>query len=144
MLKLLVLFVVIQYPLTPDVDKTPGDLCEPGVSDFREYRYEEQIPYCVRNVSSHNKSKIYDSYNIPVEDRSHYTIDHMIPLSLGGSNDATNLWPEAKELKNKYRPNLEQDLFNKLSRGEITQAEAIDCMLKAKFELQECDVLPQQ
>src|SRR5262245_32499514 len=90
-------FPAFPYPMTPDPSETPGELCTDSDSDFYEYRYKEEIAYCKRNVSSQLKANIYDEYEIPKDERRDYTIDHFIPLSIGGSNHQVNLWPEHKE-----------------------------------------------
>lgn len=129
---LLSFVAAIQYPATPDRTRSPGSLCTFENKDFREYRYDERIPYCRRNVSSSTKRSIYDEYGIPEDDRTEYTIDHIIPLSIGGSNERGNLWPEHKEVK-ATRPNLEQTVYDALRKGDITQQEAIDAILDEKF-----------
>lgn len=128
-------FLFVSYPLYPTQNTTPGSMCLTSDPDFKEYRYPEKIPYCARKVSSSKKKRIYEKYGIPLADRSHYTIDHLVPLALGGSNHENNLWPEAKELRAKYRPTLEIDLYKKISRGEISQQDAVKCIKVAKFTL---------
>jgi len=125
--------LVFGYPLTPDVKETPGSVCNEDHEDFEEYRYPEQIPYCFRNVASSLKKKIYDWYGIPQNERKEYTIDHLIPLSLGGDNEDDNLWPEHKEVK-ALRPDLEIKLYVKLRDGKLKQRAAIDQILEAKFD----------
>lgn len=119
------------FPLTPG-PSTVGSLCTTNDADFLEYRYSGKIPYCQRNVSSHDKKKIYENYGVPAHCRREYTVDHFIPLSLGGTNKANNLWPEAKVVK-QLRRNLELELFDELRKGTITQAEAIDAIVFAKL-----------
>jgi len=139
MLKLFALLVILNYPHTPDQQMTPGSICTQQSPDFDGLRYDEQIPHCNRNVTTSQKAKIYEAYGIPEVDRNQFTIDHLIPLSLGGSNASSNLWPEAKILKQQERPALEQYLYNEINAGEITQEAAIKCILKAKFTLEKCD-----
>lgn len=119
------------FPFTPD-PSIVGSLCTTNDSDFLEYRYSTRIPYCRRNVSTHEKRRIYDLYGVPRECQKEYTIDHFIPLSLGGTNRANNLWPEAKIIK-KLRQNLELELFQQLQNGQITQVQAIQAVRDAKF-----------
>jgi hypothetical protein len=88
----------------------------------------------VRNVSSETKAKIYDLYKIPLHCRYRYTIDHFIPLSIGGDNSPANLWPEHKLVK-KTRMSLEEDLFEELKQGTITQKEAIEQIIQTKTTL---------
>lgn len=119
------------YPLAPDPQRTPGELCSEEDPDFETYRYAERIPYCVRNVSYSRRQDIYDMYGIPEKCRSQYTVDHFIPLALGGNNSDSNLWPEHKSVKN-ARYDLEMDLFWALERGELTQEEAIEIVVTEK------------
>ena len=119
------------FPVTPGPG-TVGSLCTTNDSDFVEYRYSGKIPYCQRNVSTYDKKKIYDYYGVPEHCRKEYTIDHFIPLSLGGTNRADNLWPEAKVVKH-TRQNLELQLFDELRKGTISQADALAEIREAKL-----------
>jgi hypothetical protein len=119
-------------PVRPEPAITPGDLCTRRDRDFTEFRYRERIPYCERNVPSEQKAHIYDVYNVAENKRERYTIDHLIPLSLGGNNADENLWPEHKQIK-ALRRNLEMETYVLLDRGEITQAQAIRRVVSAKM-----------
>lgn len=121
------------YPRVPVRHKTPGELCTATNPHFVEYRYRERIPYCRRNVSEATKARIYDAYGIPQADRGQYTIDHLIPLSIGGSNSPKNLWPEHKAVK-ATRPNLEQQVFEALKDGAATQKDLVEHVLTVKFD----------
>ena len=120
-----------EYPKIPDHKYTPGHLCSILDYDFDRLRYDEQIPYCERKVSWAKKQVVYDAYGVPEEDRKNYTIDHFIPLSLGGSNHISNLWPEHREVK-ATRYWLEWDTYLAIEHGEITQREAIEIIVRAK------------
>ncbi len=65
-------------------DATLGMICRPGYSKR------------VRNVPESEKAAVYAEYGIP---RDHYgrpyEVDHIVSLELGGSNDISNLYPEA-------------------------------------------------
>jgi hypothetical protein len=119
------------YPVKPDIELTPGDYCTKDDPDFTSYRYRERIPYCRRHVTEMQKNEIYDDYNIPLEDRHNYTIDHLIPLSLGGSNSYLNLWTEHKAVK-RLRYNLELRMYYKILKGEITRDHAVKIILDHK------------
>lgn len=120
------------YPLVPNLTQTSGDLCTTANPDFKEFRYQEQIPYCQRNVATGLKSRIYAEYGIAKRCRNRYTIDHFIPLSLGGSNQPNNLWPEHKMVK-ALRPDLEIDLYRQVRDGQLTQNQAIAIIVDAKL-----------
>jgi hypothetical protein len=119
----------------PRQDLTYGRLCSVRNPDFESYRYTERIPYCERNVSKEQREKIYNRYRIPVSCRGRYTIDHFIPLSIGGDNSDANLWPEHKLVK-ATRPQLEQELYLALSWGRIAQKNAIELIVREKTKLQ--------
>jgi hypothetical protein len=119
-------------PRIPDQTVTPGDLCTRQDPDFDGYRYKEHIAYCERNVTPAQKRQIYDQYNIPKSKRHNYTIDHFIPLSIGGSNSRENLWPEHVKIK-ELRIDLEINTYYELERGNISQKEAIRIITEAKL-----------
>jgi hypothetical protein len=120
------------FPVKPDPKVTNGDYCDKKDRDFAGYRYSERIAYCERNVSYHVKQRIYDEYGVPEKCRDEYTVDHFIPLSMGGSNDPSNLWPEHRFVK-ATRQNLEQQLYLELANGQITQKRAVDTVVEAKM-----------
>ncbi len=121
-----------EVPLTPDPELTSGDFCTPEDRDFMEYRYEERVPTCFRAVSRHVKKRIYEAYGIPEKCRSQYTVDHFIPLFMGGSNHPQNLWPEHVDIK-ATRQNLEQQIYLQLANGTISHRSAVEAVVDAKL-----------
>jgi hypothetical protein len=119
-------------PEHPDPAATPGELCSRNDSDYYENRYKENIPYCERNVSEGLKTRIYEFYGVPKENRDNYTIDHFIPLSIGGSNHQVNLWPEHRGIK-ALRQNLEMEVYEAVLAGKMTQQEAVSKIVEAKM-----------
>jgi hypothetical protein len=76
----------------PDHACTPGDIfantakdeiCVPGYASS------------VRDVPQSVKDKVYAAYGITSRQPGQYEVDHLVNLSIGGSNDISNLWPEA-------------------------------------------------
>lgn len=116
----------------PNPEVTTGDFCETSDPDFVGYRYKDNMPYCERNVSTQLKRRIYEQYSIPENCRREYTIDHFVPLAMGGSNAPENLWPEHKNVK-ATRQNLEQDVYTELSHDRISQKEAVEVITQAKM-----------
>ncbi len=121
-----------RFPITPVPGMTTGSTCDEDDPDFVEYRYPSHIAYCERKVDHRTKAAIYDAYNVPVHCRGSYTIDHFIPLALGGDNATINLWPEHKAVK-ATRQSLELQLFLQLRDGEIDQDTAIAEIEYAKW-----------
>lgn len=119
-------------PLHPNPDYTTGDFCKPKDPDFQEYRYKERVPTCYRDVSWGRKARVYGEYKIPQKCWKYYTVDHYIPLFMGGSNQEINLWPEHKDVK-ATRQNLEQELYDQMRAGTITQKRAIEVITHAKL-----------
>lgn len=120
------------FPTEPDPKLTTGDLCDPSNPDFGGYRYAEKIAYCNRNVDSNMKKKVYEAYGVPEKCRKRYTVDHFLPLSMGGSNEFENLWPEHKNVK-ATRQDLEQEMFNQMRTGQIKQEQALKVIVEAKL-----------
>ncbi len=125
-----------RYPKTPDVELTPGKLCSYSDPDFEYWRPAgngNHYAYCERNVSWETKQYVYDLYGIPENDRRQYIIDHLIPLSVGGSNSISNLWPEHRSMTNK-RMDFERILFENLRDGDHSQEDAVNKVLCEKFK----------
>jgi hypothetical protein len=115
-----------RYPQSPDLVETPGSLCE----NSNTYRYPEHVKYCERNVDSSLKKQLFLNYDEKFNfetshmQRSLFKIDHLIPLCLGGSNEASNLWPQHIKIYTQTDP-MEPYLCGLLAERKITQAEAV-------------------
>lgn len=119
-------------PMHPNPEVTTGDYCDEQDSHFEGYRYREKVATCYREVSKERKAKIYEMYGVPKRCRKQYTVDHFVPLSMGGSNAVENLWPEHKDIK-ATRQNMEQELYNQLENGEISVRTALQRIRHAKM-----------
>lgn len=128
-----------RFPDGPDLHKTPGALCE----NSNTYRYPAQIRYCERNVDSRLKNRIiaeYDrefGFDVQKMPRGDFKIDHFIPLSIGGSNHESNLWPQHKSVY-AHSDKIESLLANLISADLITQDAAIDAVKTCKLNLERC------
>lgn len=123
--------IELEFPHVPNDAMTPGEFCDRQDPDYLGDAYPEKIAKCERDVIFVTKQKVYDLYSVKPSCRKNYTIDHFIPLSLGGDNSIENLWPEHKAVK-ALRQNLELDLFQDLRDGKISQAEAVRKIRQAK------------
>lgn len=81
--------------LLPDPECTPGSVFEDA---SKEEICVSGYSKKARNVSEKTRKKVFAMYGIdyPVTFGS-YELDHLIPLSLGGSNEISNLWPKSAE-----------------------------------------------
>lgn len=104
----------------PDAACTPGavfaeatssQICVPG--------YTKQV----RSVSTKLKKQIYAAYGIAYpQPTGSYELDHVIPLALGGSNDASNLFPEAKDPAPGFKEKdvVEVYLYEAMCAGKVS------------------------
>jgi hypothetical protein len=88
----------------------------------------------VRNVSGSLKLQVYRRYGMAGPSAAFpgtdllppYEVDHLVSLELGGSNDITNLWPEAYDqpMGAHAKDALENRLHKLICAGRITVEEA--------------------
>lgn len=76
----------------------------------------------VRDVSESLKRKVYASYGIRHHRRGTYEVDHLVSLELGGSNDESNLFPEAADPRPGFheKDRLENRLHAVVCDGEVS------------------------
>lgn len=75
-----------------DLACTPGDIF-PNVT--KQQVCTSGYAGSVRNVPDSEKNQVYAEYGISHHTTGQYEVDHLVSLELGGSNDISNLWPEA-------------------------------------------------
>jgi hypothetical protein len=104
----------------PDRRSTPGavyagvtttEVCVPGWSGAHH------------SVSDSLRQQIFASYGVPWSRHSDYRVDHLIPLELGGSNSARNLWPEpevAATAGSASKDRLENHLHDLVCAGTVS------------------------
>jgi hypothetical protein len=81
----------------------------------------------IRDVSGSVKAKVYREYGLaPTGHGRSYEVDHIVPLTLGGSNQIGNLFPEAASAQPGYhrKDALEARLGRMICDGEISLDEA--------------------
>ena len=81
-----------------------------------------------RNVSTATTSHVYAEYGIAASQKRLYVIDHLVPLEVGGANEISNLWPQAKA-EAKVKDELENLEHTKLCDGAIDLATAQQAFL---------------
>jgi hypothetical protein len=78
-------------PILPDPKLTPRDTFDVTAEDVCVPGYAKKV----RAVSAWLKRQAYAEYGITEREPGDYEVDHLIPLSLGGSNSIRNLWPQS-------------------------------------------------
>ena len=96
-------------------DAAPPAICVPGYTKG------------VRSVSAKLKKQIYTAYGIAYPPPTGtYELDHLVPLALGGSNDAANLFPEAASPAPGFKEKdvVEVYLYQEMCAGRLPLAAA--------------------
>lgn len=103
--------------------------CSPG--DIFPNATKEQIcksgySSSVRNVPTSVKNKVYAEYGITHHTTGQYEVDHLVSLELGGSNDISNLWPEAASPKPGFheKDKVENYLHTQVCSGAVSLQQA--------------------
>jgi hypothetical protein len=93
---------------------TKADICKSGYASS------------VRNVPDSVKNAVYAAYGIKSHTPGQYEVDHLVSLELGGSNDISNLWPQAASPKPGFheKDKLENYLHDQVCSGAISLAAA--------------------
>ncbi len=76
--------------ILPDPKLTPGDVFEVTIQDMCVPGYSRKV----RAVPKALRNQAYRNYGITSPNPGDYQLDHLIPLSIGGSNSIKNLAPE--------------------------------------------------
>lgn len=115
-----------------DAGRLPDPACTPGSLDPAVTQADIRSTICARgwtatvrppaSETDHAKYGVaYPAYGIPAGTASE--LDHLVPLELGGSNDISNLWPEAGKVPN-AKDATEDRLRAEVCAGTITLARA--------------------
>ena len=106
----------------PDPDCTPGAILTVDTSVICVSGYTKTVRY----VPFKEKKKVFAEYGISYALRNRYEVDHLISLELGGSNDISNLWPEASSIAegSKIKDRFENYLHAQVCNGRISIEEA--------------------
>jgi hypothetical protein len=105
-------------PILPDPRLTPGDTFDVAAEDVCVPGYAKKV----RAVPAWLKRQAYAEYGITDYKTGDYEVDHLIPLSLGGSNSIRNLWRQSTKTSpwNSYvKDALERKLHKLVCAGQL-------------------------
>ena len=105
-------------PILPDPKLTPGDVFEVTIQDICTPGYSKKV----RDVPRTFRIQAYRKYGITSPNPGDYQLDHLIPLSLGGSNSIRNLWPQSYHTlpwNAHVKDVLERRLHNLVCNGKV-------------------------
>lgn len=106
----------------PDTACSPGAVLTTDASIVCVSGYTKKV----RDVTTSTKKKVFKEYGIAWSTRSNYEVDHIISLELGGSNDISNLFPEAYSIDNgaRVKDTLENHLHSEVCAGAMSLTDA--------------------
>ncbi len=107
----------------PDTACSPGDIfTDVTVSQICTSGYASSV----RNVPESEKNQVYAEYGITSHTTGQYEVDHIVSLELGGSNDISNLFPEAADPKPGFheKDKVENYLHDQVCKGAISLPDA--------------------
>ncbi len=107
----------------PDPDCTPGAIFADATTDkICQSGYASSV----RNVPTSEKDQVYAEYGIASHYPGQYEVDHLVSLELGGSNDISNLWPEAASPTPGFhqKDKVENYLHDQVCSGKIALHDA--------------------
>lgn len=124
-----------ELPIRPDPVLTPGATNPTTTKEMvcRKGGYtngKDAQGNWVRNVPEDKYRAVFKRYNITWV-KGEFEVDHLIPLSLGGTNDITNLWPQSYKTQPynaHHKDKLEVKFRTMLCNGKISMSEAQDWM----------------
>ena len=106
--------------LLPDPVCTPGSVETADLDVICHQTTRER-----RDVDEVTKERVFAEYGLsPKQPRGAYEVDHLIPLCAGGSNDPSNLWPEAAPGFHE-KDRLEDEVCREICAGKLTRSEAV-------------------
>ena len=107
----------------PDSACTPGAVLSTGT---KEAICVSGYAHTVRNVPESEKTQAYSEYGITHHSSGEFEVDHLVSLELGGSNDISNLWPEAASPTPGFheKDKVENYLHDQVCKGAISLQQA--------------------
>ena len=114
--------------MLPDPACTPGSVAATADPNDDPAKPAEQAEVCNAGFESKHRpatvrrfrDAAMKAYHVPAGDLGRVEYDHLVPLSLGGSNDVTNLWPQVSDLPARGFRNSKDSVEFRLWRAVCT------------------------
>jgi hypothetical protein len=114
--------------MLPDPACTPGSIGASADPHDDPAKPADQAEVCNAGFESRHRpatvrrfrDAAMKAYHVLPGDLGHVEYDHLIPLSLGGSNDVTNLWPQVSDQPARGFHNSKDDMETRLWRAVCT------------------------
>jgi hypothetical protein len=114
--------------MLPDPACTPGSIAATADPHDDHAKPADQAEVCNAGFESRHRpptvrrfrDAAMKAYHVLPGDLGHVEYDHLIPLSLGGSNDVTNLWPQVSDQPARGFHNSKDDMETRLWRAVCT------------------------
>jgi hypothetical protein len=109
--------------LLPDPTLTPGAVVEVDLAEMCQIGYAASV----RDVPRERRDEVFREYGVARRDRRDYELDHLLSLSLGGSNSAENLWAQSRVSEPwnaEVKDTLEDVLHREVCSGRVSREEA--------------------
>jgi hypothetical protein len=84
---------LLPIQILPDPVVTPGEAQNISLAEVKKLRSGAAR---FSNIPTNAKRAVFWAYGLSVDEKN-YELDHLIPLSLGGSNSVKNLWPHSRK-----------------------------------------------
>jgi hypothetical protein len=84
---------LLPIQVLPDPVVTPGEAENISLAEVKRLG---SGPARLSNIPTDVKRTVYGTYGLSLDEKN-YELDHLIPLCLGGSNSAKNLWPHSRK-----------------------------------------------
>jgi len=113
----------------PNAQVTPGAV----LPVTREQVCSENYVATVPPPSDRTMADAYAAYGVLGSPPGMFTLDHLVPVALGGSNDIKNLWPQpvsAEPWNARVKRTLAKQLYDLVCSGRLPLKEAQDAMAK--------------
>jgi len=109
--------VKINSTIYPNPELTPGNFLTMDTDFLCIPRTVEEL---AKDTTVETKKQIFENYQLSYPPKKKYQMDRYIPISLGGSNDIRNIWPQSIDYPGyQEKDKAEEYLYNLMCNNTI-------------------------